>query len=181
MMLGERVRQRRGLLGLSLRDLADRCGLTASFLSQVERDMVSPSIGSLRQIAAALDVPIFYFLAEENQRSPVVRRAERRRLTLPNPNVTYELLTPGVGGRMEVFMCRLPVDSGNVARPMPHDTEECLLVLEGALQVQLERPDLRAGVGRQHVLQRRLAAELEQRGQGRGRLRIQHHAAGILR
>ena len=138
MMLGERVRQRRGLMRLSLRDLAVRSGLTASFLSQVERDMVSPSIGSLRQIAAALDVPVFYFLAEENQPSPVVRRGERRRLTLPNPDVTYELLTPGVGGRMEVFLCRLPVASGNVARPMPHDTEECLLVLEGSLQVELD-------------------------------------------
>lgn len=147
MMMGERVRQRRGSLGLSLRDLAERCGLTPSFLSQVERDMVSPSIGSLRQIAAGLDVPVFYFLAEENPRSPVVKRGDRRRLTLPNPDVTYELLTPGVGRRLEVFVCRLPSASGNVALPMAHDTEECILVLEGALQVQLDGDTYDLAVG----------------------------------
>lgn len=138
MMLGERVHTRRSQLNLSLRDLAERCGLTASFLSQVERDLVSPSIGSLRQISGALDVPIFYFLADQPARSPVVRAAQRRRLTLPNPDVTYELLTPGLGGKMEVLLCRLPAASGNIARPMSIDTEECLLVLEGCVEVQLE-------------------------------------------
>jgi transcriptional regulator with XRE-family HTH domain len=147
MMLGERVHTRRSQLDLTLRDLAERCGLTASFLSQVERDLVSPSIGSLRQIASALDVPIFYFLADEPARSPVVRSAERRRLTLPNPDVTYELLTPGIGGKMEVFICRLPAGSGNVARPMPGDTEECLLVLEGSIDVQLEGQNYRLATG----------------------------------
>ncbi len=147
MMLGERVHTRRSQLDLSLRDLAERCGLTPSFLSQVERDLVSPSIGSLRQIASALDVPIFYFLAEKPARSPVVRCAERRRLTLPNPDVTYELLTPGLGGKMEVFMCRLPAGSGNVARPMPNDTEECLLVLEGGIEVELEGETYRLEAG----------------------------------
>ena len=74
MELGHRLRTRRQELGLSLRELAERVGLTASFLSQIERDLASPSIESLRKISDALEVPIFHFLIEPEVRSPVVRR-----------------------------------------------------------------------------------------------------------
>ena len=73
MELGDRVRERRQQLGLSLRDLAERSELTASFLSQVERGVTSPSIDSLRRVANALDVPVFHFLLEPDRESPVVR------------------------------------------------------------------------------------------------------------
>jgi transcriptional regulator with XRE-family HTH domain len=62
MELGNRLRARRQELGLSLRELAERVGLTASFLSQIERDLASPSIESLRKISDALEVPNFHFL-----------------------------------------------------------------------------------------------------------------------
>ena len=50
-MIGERIRVRRNELGLSLRALAKEVDLTASFLSQLERDQADPSIKSLRKIA----------------------------------------------------------------------------------------------------------------------------------
>ena len=70
MELGDRVRERRQQLGLSLRDLAERSELTASFLSQVERGVTSPSIDSLRRVANALDVPVFHFLLEPDRETP---------------------------------------------------------------------------------------------------------------
>ena len=55
--LGERVREQRKELGLSLEELATRTGLGASFLSLVERNINNPSLDSLYRIAEALDVP----------------------------------------------------------------------------------------------------------------------------
>lgn len=136
-MLGERIRRKREELGLSLRELAERTDLTASFLSQIERDLADPSIKSLRRIAEALGVPVFYFLAEEEDHSPVVRRHQRKKLTLPRPQVTYELLTPDLNRKLEMFIGRIHPSQGNIAQPMPHTTEECLLVLEGRLRVDL--------------------------------------------
>ena len=94
MELGERLRQRRKELGLSLRELADRVGLTASFLSQIERDLTSPSLESLRKISDALEVPIFHFFVESDGKCPVVRRHQRTELKLPDSNLTYKLPDP---------------------------------------------------------------------------------------
>ena len=137
-MLGERMRQRRQELGLSLRDLAAQVGLTASFLSQLERDLVSPSLGSLRRLAQALGVPIFYLLEEQPAVSPVVRRDQRRRLTLPDSQVTYQLLAPDLNRKMEVFLTELQPGQRNVALSLAQPTEECIFVLQGSLEVRLD-------------------------------------------
>ena len=137
MQLGHRLKKRRRELNLSLRELAERVGLTASFLSQVERDLVSPSIKSLRKISAALDVPIFYFLVEHDARSPVVRRSERLKLTLPGSSLAYELLTPDLDRQMEVLIAELEPGDDNIAMPLRQHTEECIYVLQGQLEIQL--------------------------------------------
>ena len=90
-MLGERIRAKRKERGKSLSQLSALTGLTASFLSQVERDVTEPSITSLRKIAKALDVPIFYFLLDTEEYSPVVRSENRKVLKFPQSHLTFEL------------------------------------------------------------------------------------------
>ena len=79
--LGERVRERRKELGLSLEEVAARTNLTASFLSLIERNINNPSLDSLYRIAEALEVPPFYFSASGPPaaiaQNPVVRHDER--------------------------------------------------------------------------------------------------------
>lgn len=133
MKLGDRIKQRRRELNLSLRDLAEQADLTASYLSQVERNISMPSIESLRKISRALHLPTFYFFLDEDIPSPVVRRAERRKLIIPNADVTYELLTPNLNRKMEIIYA----EAGPGEIPLVHynNTEECLVVLEGRLEV----------------------------------------------
>jgi transcriptional regulator with XRE-family HTH domain len=137
MQIGGRIRTRRQELKLSLRELADRAGLTASFLSQIERDLASPSIESLRRISEALDVPLFYFLVEPEAKSPVVRRDRRLKLMSPEAPFTYELLTPDLNRKMEVFMAELQPGDTNIAARVLQNTEECIYVLQGQLEIQL--------------------------------------------
>lgn len=138
---GEQIRARRKELGLSLEELAQRTGLTASFLSLVERDMSNPSLESLRHIAEALEVPPFYFSADGPAAAmsphPVVRRAERIKITFPPGDVTSELLVPNLRSKLEVFISRVQPAAGNVARAPKTASEECLYVLEGRLRVVL--------------------------------------------
>lgn len=138
-MLGGRIRQRRTELGLSLQELAARTALTPSFLSQVERDMAEPSITSLRKIAQALEVPIFYFLLESGGHNPVVRRAERRVLSLARSGVTYELLSPPdfVNRSMEMVITRMAPGAAGGDHPVTHPGEECILVLAGRAGIQV--------------------------------------------
>lgn len=137
-MIGERIRDRRHELGLSLRALAEKVDLTASFLSQIERAQAEPSIKSLRRIADALGVSLFYFLSEDKVVSPVVRKDERTRLELPGSRVICELLTPNVRRKMEVLMINADPVRGNIAQPLPEPTEECIVLLKGRLHVKLD-------------------------------------------
>ncbi|NWF70011.1 MAG: helix-turn-helix transcriptional regulator [Chloroflexi bacterium] len=122
---------------MSLRELAEQSDLTASYISQVERKVSVPSIESLRKISKALNVPTFYFFLEEDNLSPVVRRHERRKLTLPKSNLTYELLTPNLSRKMEIILAELKPGRGEVQLVYHSNTEECILVLEGQLEVRI--------------------------------------------
>jgi transcriptional regulator with XRE-family HTH domain len=135
--LGERIRERRQAMGLSLRDLAAQAGVTASFLSQVERGATSPSIDSLRRISAALNVPVFHFLVEPEVESPLVRREQRIRLTMPGSQVAFQLLSPKLNRKMGAFLTeREPGDQTPIVR-FGQQTEEFIYVLQGQLEVRL--------------------------------------------
>ncbi len=136
-MLGSRIRSKRLEKDLSLREVAEKAGLTASFLSQVERDLAEPSITSLRRIAQALGVPIFYFLLDSAEESPVVRSNARKVLRLPESHVTYELLSPDLDRKMEVVMGRLAPERSTCDVPLTHPGEECIIVLEGSADIEL--------------------------------------------
>ena len=136
--IGSRIRSKRQEMGLSLRDLAERTELTPSFLSQIERNRVSPSLNSLHRIARALGVPLFYLLTDEEQTERVVRRDERIRILPPRSNLVYELLTPQSGLPMEVFIVQPEGREENIATSFNNPTEECIYVLEGTLEVELE-------------------------------------------
>lgn len=60
-MLGVRVKQARTTAGLSLRDLAEKVGVSAMALSKYERDEINPSSEVLMSLARALNVRVEYF------------------------------------------------------------------------------------------------------------------------
>jgi transcriptional regulator with XRE-family HTH domain len=137
MELGHRLRARRQELHLSLRELAERVGLTASFLSQIERNLASPSIESLRRISDALEVPVFHFLVEPDTKSPVVRHDRRVQLKLPGSNLAYQLLNPDLNRKMEVFLAEREPGQEKITIPLRQQTEEFIYVLQGQLEIQL--------------------------------------------
>ena len=61
MKIGYRVKDLRNRQRLTLKELAKKTGLTTSFLSQLERDLTSPSVSSLEKIAEALNTQVGYF------------------------------------------------------------------------------------------------------------------------
>jgi len=65
MNIGSKIRQLRMENGLTQEELADRCELTKGFISQVEREMTSPSIATLQDILEALGTTLSEFFAEE--------------------------------------------------------------------------------------------------------------------
>lgn len=135
---GNRIRKLREEMGLTVSEVAARSELTASMLSQVERDIVKPSISSLRRIAQVLKVPAFYFLIESSELSDtVVREHARTTLKPPGYNAIYQLLSPDLSKRIEMMYFELHSGEATCDSPMSHEGEECLVVLSGTMKIMM--------------------------------------------
>src|SRR5919199_2922734 len=135
--LGRGIRAERLRQNMTLAQLADLTGLSPSALSQIERGITDPSIGSLRRIASALQVPFFQFLLERESPDPVVRKNERRTITFPNRAVQYQLLTPNLRGPFEILAMELAPGAASGDEALGHDSEECMLILVGQVEVDV--------------------------------------------
>src|SRR3954467_8257319 len=91
--LGPRVRALREAMDLSLRDLADRSGVSAPMLSQVERGETSPTLAIAAKIAAGLELTLSQLLRLDEGSHAVITRAGRRR-SYEHGGHRYEELTP---------------------------------------------------------------------------------------
>ncbi len=134
--VGTTIHRLRVARGLSLKDLAARSSLTQSFLSQVERDLTSPSVASLRKVAQAFGVPLAaLFQGPAAPSDRVVRRAERRQLVHPGKQWRDELLTPNLKGKLQVILSVIEPGGGSGEEPYAHDSdEECVVILHGQLE-----------------------------------------------
>jgi transcriptional regulator with XRE-family HTH domain len=151
--VGPRIRALREAMELSLRDLADRCGVSAPMLSQVERGETSPTLAVASRIAAGLDLRLSQLLRlDEDGAVTVVRANERRKGPARTRGHRYELLTPPLPGlRAELSVHRLApgAATGGPGDPPMHEpgSRESALVQSGTVTLVCDgqRHDLRGG------------------------------------
>lgn len=135
--LGNKIRKLRISKGMNLTVFAKKIGKTPSYLSQVERGMASPSIMALREIAKALNVPMFYFLIDDRKQSIIVRKNKRKVLQFSKSHLTYELLSPDVSNRIQMIRTRIEIGASSCSKPLSHESEECTLVMEGKMKIEI--------------------------------------------
>lgn len=134
--LGERLRGLRSERRLSLRELAGQSGLTASFISQVERGRASPSIASLARLAEVFEVNVGHFFEPAPRAGRFVGRDQRRTIRLRGLGEVDEYVTADPAGRLQVAISTFEVDGKTAEAPFVHESdEECVLVLEGRLEI----------------------------------------------
>jgi transcriptional regulator with XRE-family HTH domain len=141
-VLGKKVREIRHKKEMTLNELSVLTGLTASYLSQLERDIIEPSLASLRKIGRSLEVPIYTFLEEEQQEHILIRKDKRKKLDLPNSTITYEFLTPmsqdnNTNGNLEVIYYELEPNSWSSDDFIIHSADECIFVIVGVIEIFL--------------------------------------------
>jgi transcriptional regulator with XRE-family HTH domain len=139
--VGSRVRALREHMGLSLRDLAERSGVSAQMLSQVERGDTSPTLALATRIASGLELSLSQLLRlDEGDTLAVVRADERRRGGAGARGHAYEVLTPPLPGqRAEVSMHTLAPSAGTAGPgdPPRHEpgSRETAVTLRGRLRL----------------------------------------------
>ena len=136
--VGERLRDIRRLRRATLRTIADRAGVSESFLSQVERGRASASIASLRRIAGALGVTVADLFEPSGLPRPRVLRREDRPALAFGILGRKLLLTPRPLQHLEVFAGELDPGGSTGEEPYAHgDSEELFVVISGSVQLQL--------------------------------------------
>jgi transcriptional regulator with XRE-family HTH domain len=140
--VGPRIRSLRDAMGLSLRDLSERSGVSAQMLSQVERGETSPTLAVATKIAAGLELTLSQLLRlDEGQHVAVSRAAARRRST--RGGHSFEELTPpmpGLRADVSVHVLEAGATTGGRTDPPMHEpgSRETAVVLAGTLALVVD-------------------------------------------
>lgn len=138
------VRRLRESQGMSVRVLATRTGVSASFLSQVENGLASPSIATMERIAAGLGVTLAQFFQDAAGVTPaaVVRADARMLLTSEWSKARIERVGgSGVGGRLDAVLVTIEPGGMSGKQPYPAPREEFAMVTEGRVMLTLGKVD----------------------------------------
>ena len=92
MNIGVTIRNERKARGLSLKELAEACGLSPMTLQRIETGKTSPSVATLAQIAHRLLRPIDFFIKEDEPKIRILREHDVH--AVQTPRMTLKMIAP---------------------------------------------------------------------------------------
>jgi transcriptional regulator with XRE-family HTH domain len=142
--VGPRLRQLRKQKAMSARHVAGAAGVSAAYLSRLENGHVSPTVATLARLVEAMgETMATLFQEPPGPDEVVVRRGDRP--LMRSRGVLDSQVTPGWAKRLEILESLVEPGQGSGERLHTHaGDEECVLVLEGEL-------DLHLGAQRHHL------------------------------
>lgn len=168
--VGPRIRGLREAMGLSLRDLAARSGVSAPMLSQVERGETSPTLAVAARIASGLDLSLSGLLRLDEAPHVAVVRRDERRVTDRNGHTFEELTPPLPGQRASVTLHTLKAGAatGGSDDPPIHTpgSREVAVVERGRLVLVIGEERYELGEGDTVAFDADLPHHLENPGRG---------------
>lgn len=152
LQVGARLRHARLLSGILMRELADKVGCTESMVSKIESGRVVPSLPMLQRLVEALNRDLASFFGSDPNSPALVVRAGYRAVTHTDPirqghGVSYERLVPfGAGNLLEGNIHVVEAD-GVKHDPITHQGETVGYVIDGKLELTVEKTVYLLGVG----------------------------------
>jgi transcriptional regulator with XRE-family HTH domain len=157
--VGSRLRTERERVGISLRELARRVGVSPSLVSQIELDRVNPSVSTLYALVTELGMTMSDIFGEARPDERVVRplggrdglaeRPETRRVINLASGVRWERLTPHSERDVEFLYVVYPVGAESCPEDalMTHGGREYGYVVSGTLGVRVGFEEYELGQG----------------------------------
>ena len=156
-MYGHRIREMRKRRGLTLKEVAEATGYTIGHISQIERDLKSPSLVALRKIAACLNCSEVWLIMDDSElsaKSPeegkkskesyLMRKENRIPMKIPEIDVSYSIFTPSKlpnaqEAQMTGLIVRLKPNTWVTEKMISHGNyDESLLLLKGELELRID-------------------------------------------
>ncbi|MBO9521363.1 MAG: helix-turn-helix transcriptional regulator [Nocardioidaceae bacterium] len=134
---------------MTVEELAEHAGVSGGLISQLERGIGNPSFNTLLRLSRALDLPIsgLFQGVEYEPARMVVRKDERRQLTITSDGVKHEILTPDMYRKIGLVRSVIPAGYDSTDSPMSHQGEEVFLVIKGTLEVVVGGQTFRLATG----------------------------------
>lgn len=139
MKLGEKIKNIRKKKGYTLQELGEITNLSIGFLSNIERDMNSPSISNLQQICQALNVNLMEILNNTDTHSPVTKKNEREEIFANmEAHVKVESL---LNGKSNFNGIAITIEGGDNFSDMSwgHSYDEIGVVINGELEIEIDK------------------------------------------
>jgi transcriptional regulator with XRE-family HTH domain/predicted Fe-Mo cluster-binding NifX family protein/mannose-6-phosphate isomerase-like protein (cupin superfamily) len=164
-LVGRKLRELRTRRGFSLRALADRSGLNVNTLSLVENGKSSPSVGTLQQLALALDVPISaFFEMEPVEKRIVFTPAGQRPLSTFGSTRMQNLGKDFAGSAVQPFAITLEPGMGSGDRMIVHTGHEFVYCLSGVISYVIDQNHYQLNSGDSLLFEAHLPHCWENRG-----------------
>lgn len=171
----EKIRRLRKNKGLTLKELAKQCNCSPGLLSQIETGAVNPSLSTLGSIAEALSVAVFNLFSDEqpiNNSPPRIMHPEDRKSLRLKGDIQFQLLSRGVGVPFEFVLLKFPpettagidINTKDGSDLHTHTGTECGLVLQGDLEIQVEKEIYHLGPGDSITLSSRIPHKISNPG-----------------
>jgi transcriptional regulator with XRE-family HTH domain len=143
--LGDKIRILRKKMGMTQKELAEQVGLTPSFISQLEKNLISPSLDSLLKLSEKLNTQPIYFLTDGESgplQKMVIKPGERQDIQLPalrGIDMKLQLLVSDVlNRRMEPYLLTMKEGAAINGHFYGHKGDEFAYVIEGEVEVEFQ-------------------------------------------
>ena len=137
MDIGKMIKELRVAKGLTQEELADRSELSKGFISQLERDLTSPSIATLMDILQCLGTTVSEFFQEEPEDQIVFQNEDYFEKIDSELGSKTEWIIPNAQKNM-MEPIRLTLKPGGLTyRDLPHEGEEFGYVLKGSIKIHI--------------------------------------------
>lgn len=146
MDIGAKIRKLRKINGLTLEELASRSELSKGFLSQLERNLTSPSIATLSDVLEVLGTNLAEFFKEESDEKIVFGKDDYFIDEKDDHSICW-IVPNAQKNKMEPILLKMPVQ-GQSMKVENHEGEEFGYVLKGSIRLRLENgPNLLVSKG----------------------------------
>ncbi len=132
---GEKIREIRERRHLTLKEVADRAGLSESLISQIERNKIVPAIDTLLAIVDILEIDLEYLFRDFKQNRPVrlIRKSDRQKIVIQK--ASYERLSSTLATDekhgLEAYFLEIEPGGEKGTMEYGHPGQELGVIIEG--------------------------------------------------
>ena len=139
-MIGNKLKMKRKGYNITLHELADRTGLSVSYLSNLERDATSPTLENLQTICTALEIDMIALIKDSMHFKPVVRVCERKPIFVTSHRTQYAMISdPNQNLRASIMTLKSDYYGEEVS--YGHEIDEINIIVKGSFLFTLNEKE----------------------------------------